>query len=303
MEVFFSKSEFRWSIHFWEKMSFNQAPTNRMMNIMLEVDMWQHSTECTWWEETNRHPGSTDMYPDDFDIRFDILKDFGGVEIFRKTMRIRFHGCSKFTHRIIPTTYFQALKTLIGFQTVIFEIPIEGHPSCAYRGPHFHHTLRMAMRDGLEPALGPAKISSVKYVRAKHDYLPFDEVLFLEFHPRPYLIKSQGTNTAEAVECLHQDLVSSDPGGSQVNAGVLRQMKDEAAEARYGSWPEYIPSPEQETNALFVSMKEASETCSSCDDAIAADDVQDISTGMDEVKQNLSEDFRISRQDLAKPSD
>ena len=300
MEVFFSKCEFCWSLDFWEKRFFNQAPTNRMMNILLEVDMWQHGFECREEEETGRHPESTDGYPDKFNVSFDILKDFGGVEILRKTMRIRFHGCSVFTHRIIPTTYFQALKPLIGFQTVIVEIRMGNLP---YRASHVYHTLRMAMRDVLEPALGPAKLGSVECVQEPHGRWPFDKLLFLEFHPRQYLTKSQGTNTAEAVECSHQDLVSSDLGDSQVDAEALRQIENEATEALYGSWREYIPTPEQKPNALFISMKEESETCSSCDSAVATDDAQDISTAMDKVKQNLSEDFRISCQDLAKHSD
>ncbi|KAL9077389.1 MAG: hypothetical protein Q9161_000234 [Pseudevernia consocians] len=298
MEVFFSKCEFCWSFEFGEQRFFNQAPTNRMMNILLEVDMLQHGIECRDEEETGRHPESTDGY-----VSFDILKDFGGVEILRKTMRIRFHRCSVFTHRIIPTTYFQALKALIGFQTVIVEIRMRYPPYREPAEPHVHYTLRMAMRDVLEPALGPAKIGSVECVQEPHDGYPLDEPLFLEFHPRQYLTQSQGTNTAEAVECSHQDLVSSDLGDSQVDAEALRQMENEATEARFGSRPEYIPTPEQKPNALFISMKEESETCSSCDSAIATDDAQDISTGKDKVKQNLSEDFRISCQDLAKHSD
>ncbi len=198
MEVFYFKNEFYWTLSFGQKWPFNRAPTNRMTNMLLEVRM----------QELNEVPWVWDIYEHDFYVTYDGLNDSGGAEILRKKIRIWFRGCSHHMHQIIPTAWFQALKALTGFQTVIVEITMDPFFYFLMRVPvHIQNTprlrltdrenLRTAMRDELEPALGPAKNGFLERDEARRHWWVPDGYLFLEFHPRQYLTKSQGTNIAE----------------------------------------------------------------------------------------------------------
>ena len=195
MEVFYSKNEFCWTLNFGQKWPFNQGPTNRMTNILLEVRMREH----------NKVPWVWDMYSHDIYVTHDGLNDSRCAKILRKKIRIWFQGCSHHTHRSIPTAWFQTLTALTGFQTVIIEITMDHFLYFLMRVPvHIQNTrrladrenLRTAMRDKLEPTLGPAKNGFLECDETRKHLWEPDGFLSLEFHPRQYLTKSQGTNIA-----------------------------------------------------------------------------------------------------------
>ncbi len=196
MEVFYSKNEFYWTLYFGQKLPFYQAPTNRMTNMLLEVRMPEYN-EVPWVWDIDEH----DLY-----VTYDGLNDSGGAEILPKKIRIWFRGCSHDTHRNIPTVWVQALKALTGFQTVIVEITMDHFFYFLMRTVHIQNTrrlsladreiLRTAMRDELEPALGPAKNGFLERDEARKHWWEPEGYLSLEFHPRQHITKSQGTNIA-----------------------------------------------------------------------------------------------------------
>ena len=210
LELCFSKVEFCWRLkpeHCWgesyrnlgfsTKRLLDGLPTDRLMNIRLVLDMGAYLSLCYG----------------NGDVRCDFLKNFGGVQILRKRMRMSFKNCSMETHQNISIAFFQALTTMTGFQTVVVEISMADY---LYKALDLDHArklsdgenLQMAARDVLEPALGPAKPSTVKYDSAKHGcarhgWMSSAELLCLEFHPRQHLVKLQGTETAGVVEHHH----------------------------------------------------------------------------------------------------
>ena len=209
LELCFSKVEFCWLLkpeHCWgesyrnlgfsAKRLLDGLPTDRLMNIRLVLDMGKYVSWCNGKR----------------DVRCDFLKNFGGVQILRKRMRMSFKECAMYTlytYQIISI----ALTTMTGFQTVVVEISMADY---LYKSLDLDHArklsdgenLQMAARDVLEPALGPAEPSTVKYDSAKHGcanhgWASSAELLCLEFHPRQHLVKLQGTETAGVVE--HHD--------------------------------------------------------------------------------------------------
>lgn len=200
--VFTSKVEVCWVLdkaYCWDESSWNLSssanrllnqllPVDRLMNILLAFDV----ADYVFW------------YPLDSNVRCNILKNFGGAEILRKKIRIKFKNCSRTTQELISTRYVQGLATLTGFKTVVVEILMTNHPWL-----YFDDTaklsdckhLQTAIKDGVEPALGTAKVGSVEL----NDWGLFDGFTFLEFHPRQHSTKLIGNETAGAVGYPHLD--------------------------------------------------------------------------------------------------
>lgn len=161
--------------------------------------------------------------------------------ILRKKMRIQFTDCSASTHRIIPTTYFQGLTRMTGFQSVIVEISITPHPWV-----YFHDDkgwlsdcehLQRAMKDVLEPALGPAIICSPKLDR--WGWFHGDSHLACRLRQH-HSTKILGNETTGAVGYPpHRDSC-----GIQNDAESPRQMKTGASRCQH------YPTSRAETEAL-----------------------------------------------------
>ena len=250
MEVCFSKVEFSWSVrceYCWDdacrSLSFsangllNYLPIDRLMNVSLVFDMWENLymwDDSSWW------------YLKDSNVRCDLPKVFGGADILRKRMRIVFEMCSASTHRIISTTYFEGLTTLTGFQTMLVQISMAEDNGKEKLSDCEH--LQTAMKDALEPALGPAIMGSAKL----NEWGYCD--CFLEFRPRQHSTKLLGNKTAGAVGHPRQDLC-----GFRPDAEFPRQIKTEATCARD------CPRSRAETKAHSASLRKESETCSSDD--------------------------------------
>ena len=220
MDVFFFHSLICWDFDPWQNLSFRKAPTHRIMNVQLLLDMDWHNDKCyTVCDEDSNL--SRALRLDRMNVIHQVLEDFGGTEILRRMMRIRFKDCSIHTHRIIPTKYFQALTELTGFHTVVVQISMERFLYCPIRVCSRQLSdcdqLRAAMRDVLEPALGPAELGYV--TRESTECVAFDEYHFLEFHPQRYLAQLKRGRPGELAERSHQELGNSDAGDLRIDAG------------------------------------------------------------------------------------
>ena len=187
MGLCFSKNDFGWIVNSRARQWFKQPPTNRLMNIWLKVDLWKHSIQCDFREETELYRDSTyTRWQDDSNVICDILMDFGGAEILRENVQITFTYCSVYTHRIIPTTNFQVLTTLTGFQRVGIEFSMDRTTDETRHLSKCEH-LRTAMIEALEPTLGPVKMGPVGPMKHRSCF---------EFHPREHFANLQQTNAA-----------------------------------------------------------------------------------------------------------
>lgn len=263
MEICFSKVEFCWDVqgdYCWDDscrtLSFSanglldHLPIDRLMNISLAFDMSEN-----FWRKGDSRGDSRWWCLEDSSVRCDLFKIFGGAETLRKKMRIKFTDCSKSTHRIIPTKYFQGLTAMTGFQSVVVEISITQHPweyddddkgklsDCEH--------LQTAMKDVLEPALGPAIIGTPKLDK----WGWFDGFSFLEFRPRQQSTRLLGNETAGAAGYRHRDLC-----GFRTDAEPPKQMKTEVTR------PRHRPSSRAETEAskLHQAMTRTQNSMQSC---------------------------------------
>lgn len=240
MKVCFSKVEFCWLLtaqyrcDYWCKLKFpakrllKHLPTDRLMNILLVFEMGA----CFWYSVNSS-------------LICDFIQNFSGAEILREKMRIRFEKCSSSTHIFTSTPYFQALTALTGFRTVVVEVLMTYTNSSDTEQLSDCKHLQTAIKDVLEPALGPAIIETAKLDK----WGWFHGFCFLEFHPRQHSTKLIGNATAEYP---HRD-----PCGFQPNTEFPRQMKSEATRAR-----DY-PRSRAESKAHSASLSKESKSRSS----------------------------------------
>ena len=116
---------------------------------------------------------------------------FLDTSIFRKKCCIEFQDIREnYIHgHVIRSRFFQTIKQLTGFQTLIVGIKRafdQSDSSLDYDRWHDWSHLQ-AMQSELEPALGPSERDS------RHDVTgyraPYHYVFYLEFHPREYVAK------------------------------------------------------------------------------------------------------------------
>lgn len=235
VEVFFSQNLFRYELGVRRRFCLN-IPIDRIMHLELALDDCEHGGYCSWWDDTDPDEYEKDL----LDSGFGILKYFGGTEVLRKTVRIKFEKCLFYDYG--HPMYFHLLKTLTGLQTVIAQISSYPIVSCLVKC----EGLRTAMRDMLEPALGPAKYGDGSTNLAGGNVPD----LLLEFHPRDYMFGLKGAGRFSVTEHIPRGSSNPGSGGFQIDADELRQRKDDAAEAQSGAWEAAIPRPEQEQGAI-----------------------------------------------------
>lgn len=140
-----------------------QALTDRMMHVEVVVDCQR--SQKTYLTEEESHSDRTKY----------IVERFGGTDVKRDTFVYYLRHCSSRIERMTPWPYLQALENLLGFKIVRVEYDWIESKFDIINTP----ALEEAIKEDLEPALGPATVGST----TPTEFFP----RYLEFRPREYL--------------------------------------------------------------------------------------------------------------------
>ena len=175
--IFYSESVFQYQLdEIQSSITYPPGPAkNRMMKILLEFD--NLSNYGQWYSpyrnETEHNLQAT-------------IDNFTGLSSVRTIIYIKLKVIFVDIHRMLDLHFFQRLKTLVSFRTVIVEVGPASGPASAtgrkYHGGEEYKSVAQAIEEEMVLTMGPASLSQV------------DRTTYLEFHPLEHMRANLGAH-------------------------------------------------------------------------------------------------------------